>query len=85
MTDQDRSKFTDREFGMDRAIPRRDFLNGAAITIGAALLPEIDRASRTNSDEPQNRTGYNPPTSVGLAAAIQDLLKSLTVCVMAHF
>jgi spermidine dehydrogenase len=66
MTHQDHSKFTDRELGMDRAIPRRDFLNGAAMTIGAALLPEIDRASRTNSDEPQNRTGYNPPTSVGL-------------------
>jgi len=66
MTDQERSKFTDRELGMDRAIPRRDFLNGAATTIGAALLPEIDRGSRTNSDEPQNRTGYNPPTSVGL-------------------
>ena len=66
MTDQDRSKFTDRELGMDRAIPRRDFLNGAAMTIGAALLPEIDRASGTNSGQPQNQTGYNPPTSVGL-------------------
>src|SRR5438309_5009746 len=66
MTDKDRSKFPDRELGMDRAIPRRDFLNGAAMTVGAALLPEIDPASRTNSDEPQNRTGYNPPTSLGL-------------------
>jgi len=66
MTDQDRSKFTDRELGMDRAIPRRDFLNGAAMTIGAALLPEVDRASETNSGQPQNQTGYNPPTSVGL-------------------
>jgi len=51
---------------MARAIPRRDFLNGAAMTIGAALLPEIDRASGTNSGQPQNQTGYNPPTSVGL-------------------
>jgi len=66
MTDQDRSKFTDRELGMDRVIPRRDFLNGAAMTMGAALLPEIDRAGRTNSDEPQNRTGYDPPTLLAL-------------------
>src|SRR5882724_5165978 len=66
MTDKNRSKFTDRELGMARAIPRRDFLNGAAMTIGAALLPEIDRASGTNSGQPQNQTGYNPPTSVGL-------------------
>jgi spermidine dehydrogenase len=66
MTDKERSKFTDRELGMDRVIPRRDFLNGAAMTIGAALLPEIDSAGRTNSDEPQNRTGYNPPTLLGL-------------------
>jgi hypothetical protein len=27
----------DRELGMDRPIARRDFLNGAAIAIGAAL------------------------------------------------
>jgi len=66
MTDKERSKFTDRELGMDRVIPRRDFLNGAAMTMGAALLPEIDRAGRTNSDEPQNRTGYDPPTLLAL-------------------
>ena len=29
-------------------------------------MPEIDRASGTNSGQPQNQTGYNPPTSVGL-------------------
>ena len=29
-------KFTDRELGMDRAITRRDFLNGASVAIGGA-------------------------------------------------
>jgi len=29
----------DRELGMDRNITRRDFLNGAAVTIGAAAIP----------------------------------------------
>src|ERR1700746_3273704 len=39
MTKQNGSGLTDHELGMDRAIPRRDFLNGAAMTIGAAMLP----------------------------------------------
>ncbi len=35
MSDQSR----DRELGMDRTITRRDFLNGAALAIGASLIP----------------------------------------------
>ena len=56
---------TDRELGMGRDIPRRDFLNGAALTIGAALLPGL-HSNKTKSDEPQNHPGYNPPVSPGL-------------------
>jgi len=51
---------------MDRAIPRRDFLNGAAMTIGAAMLPAAVQASDLKTDELQNHAGYNPPTSNGL-------------------
>ena len=51
---------------MHRAIPRRDFLNGAAMAIGASLLPGAVHADRTKTDEPQNNAGYNPPTSTGL-------------------
>ena len=51
---------------MDRVIPRRDFLNGAAMTIGAAMLPGAIPASDLKTDEPQNHQGYNPPTSNGL-------------------
>jgi spermidine dehydrogenase len=60
------SQRTDRELGMDRNIARRDFLNGAAMTIGAALLPAGLHANKTNSDERQNHAGYNPPVSTGL-------------------
>ena len=34
------SEKNDRELGMDRQIPRRDFLNGMSITIGGALIPQ---------------------------------------------
>jgi hypothetical protein len=43
---------TDRELGMGRDIPRRDFLNGAAMAIGAALLPPGLRSNKTKSDDP---------------------------------
>lgn len=51
---------------MDRDIPRRDFLNGAAMTIGSAFLPAGLHSNETKSDEPQNRAGYNPPVATGL-------------------
>jgi spermidine dehydrogenase len=50
---------------MDRAIPRRDFLNGAAMAVGSALIPS-SLQSTDSSDEPQNHAGYNPPDSPGL-------------------
>src|SRR5260370_35238945 len=51
---------------MDRRIPCRDFLNGAAMTIGSALLPSGLRANQTKSDELQNHVGYHPPVLKGL-------------------
>ncbi len=39
MENDDRNPALDRELGMDRAITRRDFLNGVALTLGATLLP----------------------------------------------
>jgi spermidine dehydrogenase len=55
-----------RELGMDRVIPRRDFLNGAAMAVGAAFLPESFEPRHTVTDEPQNRAGYDPPLATGL-------------------
>ena len=66
MSTENRSKLSDRALGMDREIPRRDFLNGAAMTIGAALLPGALDARGTKSDQAQNHRGYNPATFTGL-------------------
>jgi spermidine dehydrogenase len=56
----------DRELGMDRAIPRRDFLNGAAMAIGAAMVPAALQTVDSKADEAQNHSGYNPPVTTGL-------------------
>ncbi len=55
----------DRELGMDREITRRDFLNGAAMTIGAASLPAHALGQAPFTGEAQNRSGYAPPLSTG--------------------
>src|SRR6266481_3691882 len=57
---------SDQELGMSRDIPRRDFLNGAAMTIGSALLPAALHSNETKNDELQNHAGYNPPVLTGL-------------------
>ena len=59
------SAFDDRYLGMDRAITRRDFLNGAAIAIGATLVPR-SLVGSTSREERQNRPGYDPPVETGL-------------------
>jgi spermidine dehydrogenase len=66
MTEENRRELTDGELGMGRSIPRRDFLNGAAMTIGSALLPGKLQAEKTEADEGQTHSGYNPPVSTGL-------------------
>lgn len=66
MADGNANFLSDRELGMDRAIPRRDFLNGAAMAIGTAILPAGLRQLGSAAGEPQNRPGYNPPVSTGL-------------------
>jgi spermidine dehydrogenase len=66
MTKQDRTELTDHKLGMDRAIPRRDFLNGAAMTIGASLIPHALQGKQAKAEEPQNHPGYNPPSLSGL-------------------
>ena len=65
MSEENPKNCSDRELGLDRAIPRRDFLNGAALAVGSALIPS-SLQSGNSSDEPQNHGGYNPPVSTGL-------------------
>ena len=56
----------DRYLGMDRPITRRDFMNGAAMVIGAAMLPQGHAFGAASPAEPQNQSGYDPPVKEGL-------------------
>lgn len=48
----------DKRLGMDRPIARRDFLNGAAITVGASLLPySFGNAALSEPYYPPAKTG----------------------------
>lgn len=58
------SDLSDRELGMERNITRRDFLNGVAVTAGAALMPWHLFAA--GDIDPQNAPGYYPPALTGL-------------------
>jgi spermidine dehydrogenase len=54
----------DRELGMKRNITRRDFLNGVAVTAGAALMPwHLLTAGDVDSEKPPD---YYPPALTGL-------------------
>ena len=52
-----------RRLGMDRAISRRDFLNGVGVAIGASLLPACSRTGEPLIDVP---SAYYPPAETGM-------------------
>jgi len=54
----------DKTLGMDRPIARRDFLNGVALTAGAAMLGGVSPALADAAS--QDQAGYYPPTRTGL-------------------
>ena len=60
----------DRELGMQRKITRRDFLNGVAVTAGAAMMPwELSAAGLGEGQAavgPENSPGYYPPALTGM-------------------
>jgi spermidine dehydrogenase len=58
------SDYTDRQLGMNRRITRRDFLNGVALTAGAALLPW--QLFAAGDSDPEKSAGYYPPALTGL-------------------
>ena len=62
MREAERGAARDRELGMDRAIDRRDFLNGAAVALGAALA----RPAFAAAPAPQDQPGYYPPLLTGM-------------------
>jgi spermidine dehydrogenase len=55
----------DRELGMHRRITRRDFINGVAMTAGAAMMPWRLLAD-DDSTKSQNSPGYYPPALIGM-------------------
>jgi len=60
------SKGHDRALGMGAKITRRDFLNGVAITAGAAVIPNEMWAAAAADLEGQDAPGYYPPAKTGL-------------------
>jgi spermidine dehydrogenase len=60
----------DHELGMDRAITRRDFLNGVAIGIGSLALGSsltgCTRHGASNSGAAQDGASYSPPSENGM-------------------
>jgi spermidine dehydrogenase len=60
----------DQVLGMGAKITRRDFLNGVAVTLGAAALPAVVPpemwAAAASDLEAQNSPGYYPPSKMGL-------------------
>jgi spermidine dehydrogenase len=57
--------WTDKELGMDRPITRRDFMNGAAMAIAAAISPHSSLLAQAVAG-PQDRPGYDPPAAHGM-------------------
>ena len=53
----------DRELGMHRRITRRDFLNGVAVTAGAAMMPWQLFAEEAT---PEKAANYYPPALTGM-------------------
>src|SRR5271165_1284274 len=62
MTDRTDRELGDRELGMNRSITRRDFLNGVAVTAGAALMPWHLFAD----GDPEKSSAYYPPALTGM-------------------
>ena len=56
----------DKQLGMDRRITRRDFLNGMALTVGAAIIPSSFFLGCTHHLEPEQSPDYYPPALTGL-------------------
>src|SRR6266581_5425928 len=51
---------------MRREITRRDFLNGAALTVGAAIVPSQLSAAFDLETDPEKSPDYYPPALTGL-------------------
>ncbi|HTZ98162.1 MAG TPA: NAD(P)-binding protein [Terriglobales bacterium] len=62
----ERDKQRDKQLGMDRRITRRDFLDGVALTIGAAIIPSSLFVGCERQTESEQSPDYYPPALTGL-------------------
>ena len=60
--------------GMAARITRRDFLNGIALTVGAAIVPPEMWAAAASDLEAQDIPGYYPPGKTGLRGSHRRVL-----------
>src|SRR5882724_529790 len=69
MSSDGKRTLTDRELGMDRSIPRRDFLQGALVGAAVALTRPLSNAFAAEGTAviaAQDRAGYYPPLLNGM-------------------
>jgi spermidine dehydrogenase len=68
----------DRELGMNRAITRRDFLNGVAVGAGGAMasawLPGFSLAAEAEQFA-QDAPGYDPPSLTGMRGTTDEAME----------
>jgi len=66
--DDERQLVRDRDLGMNRAITRRDFLNGVAIGAGGIVASRwlTGIAAQSAGPYPQDNPGYYPPALTGM-------------------
>jgi spermidine dehydrogenase len=59
---------TDRALGMDRAITRRDFLNGVSVAVGGTMVMPLNLQATGGTDvaPAQQSRAYYPPTRAGM-------------------
>jgi spermidine dehydrogenase len=63
----EKNRETDKRLGMDCGITRRDFLNGVALTAGAAIFPPDFVTALEGGDlNPEQSPNYYPPALTGL-------------------
>ncbi|MEP6643149.1 MAG: NAD(P)-binding protein [Acidobacteriaceae bacterium] len=62
---KNKNRATDKELGMHRDISRRDFLNGVALTVGAAMLPP-NLLAAFDQPEREKAPDYYPPELTGM-------------------
>jgi spermidine dehydrogenase len=78
MNEKEQNILRDRELGMNRAITRRDFVNGVAIGAGGALasawLPGFNPGAESQNFA-QDTPGYNPPALTGMRGTTDDAME----------